>query len=466
MDELVNMVANTNRVNVNNSKNTTDTKQNINLDSKSNNLKSDKKDVLNNNFKSVLSKVSKLKEDKAQNVNSEIAQDKANEISEDNTDLSEDSKSVKKKNSALDILLILLLQHFRGEKVDLKKILEKLKEEGVSDDVTQNLLKVMEDQDMNGVDLNSLGSQQSLNEKVNTFIKALSQNDNDKNNGLKDILDKLNLLNNKDLDESSIKTMLKGLKENKIQSIEQQIISELKSKIFDNQSDSTNINEDIKSPLKLDLNSKITVSNDNETKNESKNGNNEEDFLKHLVSKDKSKADTKIDRLTTFMSDFNKVNNTVVKDIENEVPININKNNLVNDFIKSIKYMEQNDVKEMTVKVMPRELGEIVIRLTVENGLMKANITANNKEAYNLLNSKAQELNNSLGNGEIKIQNFTIDIYNGDTTFFSRENSKEHRNNSNNSTKGRSESVQALEDVKDNEELLAKELDSNVSAFV
>ncbi|WP_231266706.1 flagellar hook-length control protein FliK [Clostridium botulinum] len=128
--------------------------------------------------------------------------------------------------------------------------------------------------------------------------------------------------------------------------------------------------------------------------------------------------------------------------------------------------MEQNDVKEMTVKVMPRELGEIVIRLTVENGLMKANITANNKEAYNLLNSKAQELNNSLGNGEIKIQNFTIDIYNGDTTFFSRENSKEHRNNSNNSTKGRSESVQALEDVKDNEELLAKELDSNVSAFV
>ncbi|AEB75814.1 flagellar hook-length control protein [Clostridium botulinum] len=462
MNDLVTMVANINRVNVNNSKNTTDTKQNINSDSKSNNLKSDKKDVLNNNFKSVLSKASKFKEDKSQNVNSEIEQNKVNEISEDNTGLSDDSKSVKKKNSALDILLILLLQHFSGEKVDLKKILEKLKEEGVSDDVTQNLLKLMGDQDTNGVDLNSLKSQQSLNEKVNTFIKALSQNDNDKNNGLKDILDKLNLLNNKDVDESSIKTMLKGLKENKSQSIEQQIISELKSKILDNQSDSTNINEDIKSPLKLDLNSKITVSNDDDTKN----GNNEEDFLKNLVSKDKSKADTKIDRLTTFMSDFNKVNNTVVKDIENEVPININKNNLVNDFIKSIKYMQQNDVKEMTVKVMPRELGEIVIRLTVENGLMKANITANNKEAYNLLNSKAQELNNSLGNGEIKIQNFTIDIYNGDTTFFSRENSKEHRNNSNSNTKGRSESIQALEDVKDNKEVLAKELDSNVSAFV
>ncbi|KOC33820.1 flagellar hook-length control protein FliK [Clostridium botulinum] len=462
MNDLVTMVANINRVNVNNSKNTTDTKQNINSDSKSNNLKSDKKDVLNNNFKSVLSKASKFKEDKSQNVNSEIEQNKVNEISEDNTGLSDDSKSVKKKNSAVDILLILLLQHFSGEKVDLKKILEKLKEEGVSDDVTQNLLKLMGDQDTNGVDLNSIKSQQSLNEKVNTFIKALSQNDNDKNNGLKDILDKLNLLNNKDLDESSIKTMLKGLKENKSQSIEQQIISELKSKILNNQSDSTNINEDIKSPLKLDLNSKSTVSNDDNTKN----GNNEEDFLKNLVSKDKSKADTKIDRLTTFMSDFNKVNNTVVKDIENEVPININKNNLVNDFIKSIKYMEQNDVKEMTVKVMPRELGEIVIRLTVENGLMKANITANNKEAYNLLNSKAQELNNSLGNGEIKIQNFTIDIYNGDTTFFSRENSKEHRNNSNSNTKGRSESIQALEDVKDNKEVLAKELDSNVSAFV
>lgn len=437
-------------MNINNFKNTIGTKQSINSDLKSIDLKSYKKDVLNNNFKSLLNKVSKVKDDKS------------NEISESNTELSDNPKVEKKKNTSLDNILILLLQHLSGEKVDFKNTLEEFKEEGVSDDLTQNLLS----------------SEQTISEKVNSLIKMLSQKDTDKDNGLKNILDKLNLLNNEELDENSIKMISKSLEEvnnigkqdiSKNEILQEQIIRTLKSKLFNDDSNNKNVKsttEKIKNSLETDLNSKSLVENNNETKNEFNDENNEEDFLKNLLSRDKSKADTKINRLTTFMNDFNKVNNTVSKDIENEVPVNINKNNLVNDFIKSVKYMEQNNVKEMTVKVMPRELGEIVIRLTVENGLMKANITANNKEAYNLLNSKAQELNNSLGNGEIKIQNFTIDIYNGDTTFFSRENSKEHRNNSNNNTKGKHEGIQALEDIKDNEELLAKELDSNVSAFV
>lgn len=437
-------------MNINNFKNTIATKQSINSDLKSIDLKSYKKDVLNNNFKSLLNKVSKVKDDKS------------NEISESNTELSDNPKVEKKKNTSLDNILILLLQHLSGENVDFKNTLEEFKEEGVSDDLTQNLLS----------------SEQTISEKVNSLIKMLSQKDTDKDNGLKNILDKLNLLNNEELDENSIKMISKSLEEvnnigkqdiSKNEILQEQIIRTLKSKLFNDDSNNKNVKsttEKIKNSLETDLNSKSLVENNNETKNEFNNENNEEDFLKNLLSRDKSKADTKINRLTTFMNDFNKVNNTVSKDIENEVPVNINKNNLVNDFIKSVKYMEQNNVKEMTVKVMPRELGEIVIRLTVENGLMKANITANNKEAYNLLNSKAQELNNSLGNGEIKIQNFTIDIYNGDTTFFSRENSKEHRNNSNNNTKGKHEGIQALEDIKDNEELLAKELDSNVSAFV
>ncbi|EGO86959.1 flagellar hook-length control protein FliK [Clostridium botulinum C] len=441
-------------MNINNLKNIIDNKQNINVDLKSSDLKSNKKDILNNNFKSVLNKVSKVKENKSEY--------KADGISESNNDLSDNPKAEKKKNTSLNTILMLLFQHLSGEKVDFKNSLEEFKEEGASDDVIQSILN----------------SKQTFSEKVNSLIKMLSQNDTDKDNGLKDILNKLSLLNNEELDENSIKMISKSLEEvnnigkqdiSKNEILQEQIIKTLKSKLFNEDSDNKNVKsttEKIENSLKTELNSKSLVQNNNETKNENNNETNEEDFLKNLLSRDKSKADNKINRLTTFMNDFNKVNNTLSKDIETEVPVNINKNNLVNDFIKSVKYMEQNNVKEMTVKVMPRELGEIVIRLTVENGLMKANITANNKEAYNLLNSKAQELNNSLGNGEIKIQNFTIDIYNGDTTFFSRENSKEHRNNSNNNTKGRHEGIQALEDIKDNEELLAKELDSNVSAFV
>ena len=196
--------------------------------------------------------------------------------------------------------------------------------------------------------------------------------------------------------------------------------------------------------------------------------NKEEEFLKGLTLNNKSKLESKLDKVTNFMNDFNKINSEISTDsVEVEAPININKNNLVNDFIKSVKYMEQNNVREMTVKVKPQELGEVLIRLTVENGLMKANITANNKEAYNLLNSKLQDLNNSLGNGEIKIQNFTIDIYNGDTTFFSRENSREQRNNSNGNSRAKnSEVLQVENSLNSNDEMQNQLEDSNVNAFV
>nr|WP_307897815.1 hypothetical protein [Clostridium botulinum] len=296
-------------MNINNLKNIIGTKQSINSDLKSIDLKSYKKDVLNNNFKSLLNKVSKVKDDKS------------NEISESNTELSDNPKVEKKKNTSLDNILILLLQHLSGEKVDFKNTLEEFKEEGVSDDLTQNLLS----------------SEQTISEKVNSLIKMLSQKDTDKDNGLKNILDKLNLLNNEELDENSIKMISKSLEEvnnigkqdiSKNEILQEQIIRTLKSKLFNDDSNNKNVKsttEKIKNSLETDLNSKSLVENNNETKNEFNDENNEEDFLKNLLSRDKSKADTKINRLTTFMNDFNKVNNTVSKDIENEVPVNINK---------------------------------------------------------------------------------------------------------------------------------------------
>jgi len=126
--------------------------------------------------------------------------------------------------------------------------------------------------------------------------------------------------------------------------------------------------------------------------------------------------------------------------------------------------MEQNDMKEMTVKLMPRELGEIVIKLTMQNGLMKANITASNKEAYNLLNSNIQDLNKLIGNEEIKIQNVTINIYNGDTTFFSRENSKEQNKHSG-SRNGSRTGISKL-DIEEEVNDVSIVEDGSVNAFV
>lgn len=95
--------------------------------------------------------------------------------------------------------------------------------------------------------------------------------------------------------------------------------------------------------------------------------------------------------------------------------------------------METKDIRDMIVKINPKELGEIYIKITATaDGIMKANISANSRETFNLLNAHVQDLNNSLNNSQIKIQHIDINIYNGDTTFFSNNfnQSQGDKNNS------------------------------------
>jgi flagellar hook-length control protein FliK len=182
--------------------------------------------------------------------------------------------------------------------------------------------------------------------------------------------------------------------------------------------------------------------------------------LKDLVSE--KDDDSKISRATSFVTQF--------KTIANEVkPLNpetapINKANIVADMIKTVKYMQENDVKNLTVKLVPKELGEITIKLVMENGMMKANITATNKEAYNLLNSNLQDLNGKLQSSDIRIQNFTVNIYNDDTTFFkqgSNENSSQNNNNKNNK---KTETLDAAADV-NNDKSMSSALESSILEF-
>ena len=84
-----------------------------------------------------------------------------------------------------------------------------------------------------------------------------------------------------------------------------------------------------------------------------------------------------------------------------------------------VKYMIKNSMEELNVKIYPKELGEITIKLISEVGVMKAEIKAASKETYNLLNSSLNEIKKTLENQNIRIQDVNIGIYNEDTTFFS-----------------------------------------------
>jgi flagellar hook-length control protein FliK len=147
---------------------------------------------------------------------------------------------------------------------------------------------------------------------------------------------------------------------------------------------------------------------------------------------------------------YNKNNVDIVKE-----PVVVNKQSIDLDIIKNVKFMIKNAVQELKVKIYPKELGEMTIKILSEEGIMKAEIKAMSKETYNLLNSNLQDIKKTLIDQNIKIQEVNIGIYNEDTTFFSgEENSFEgFNNNQNKENINKSQSI-LNEDENSTEDLL------------
>lgn len=235
------------------------------------------------------------------------------------------------------------------------------------------------------------------------------------------------------------------------------ILEELKAKL-----NSLNENEEkfsisepqeginLKNQFDLNKNSKENSSSPNNFNGDSSNFENiEENLLQKIVSGEDKKENTSFEKAINYvnsMSKIDKINPSL--GISSKVVGEINAHTFVEDIIKDVKFMQQNNMKEMTVKINPKELGELLIRLTMEDGIMKANIKAQNKETYSILNNNYNELNSKLSEEGIKIQKFTIDIYNGDTTFFSEEKNKKQ----NQTFKGNDNSKYSLSDEENNDD--------------
>ncbi len=133
--------------------------------------------------------------------------------------------------------------------------------------------------------------------------------------------------------------------------------------------------------------------------------------------------DSKVTRAADFMSYFE---NSVQKsgEVSSEKPIAITKSDLNNDVIKALSYMDKNGVKDLTVKIYPKELGEISISVSMEQGTLKAMIKATSKETVEMLALGLKDINEKLNGNNIKIQSVDIGLYEEDTTYFAHENSQ------------------------------------------
>ena len=339
---------------------------------------------------------------------------------------------------------------------ELKEKLEELDKDIKSDskdkvnDILNELLSLLAKFGVKEEDLKSNGEINS--DVLKTMIEGINGNAASKNNS-SSIMDKLMELLKNDSVKGNLDTdVLKSM---------QKILSNLSANIAD---DNTEATKDVKSGIK-NLMSEISNMLDNKqrqsgkvlsledmlsknysqdnkesstenesNKNDTTKATKEDKFLNSLINDDK---DSSLNKINLFAARTQTVQN---QGVDTARGLTINKATFADDLIQDVKFMSNNSLKELTVKINPGNLGEITIKLIQEDGVMKANLKANSKETTALLSQNLTEIKKQLGEQNIKISDVNIELYQEDTTFFTeqgfgRQLSEEQGRNNNSNTR-------------------------------
>ena len=362
----------------------------------------------------------------SKNFESDKVKDKTNNYKEDikEKDKKENSED-KKVNDILDELLnglnILIksnelsqMEKVKGNNKILETLIEKLTNNNDKNNLLNQLLKV---------DSNNFFDSDIL-KQLKSFLQQLSgdsNNDNNMNKGINNIISKLDeVLQNSEEQGKNVAPSQELFKQD--------------------------------------------TSNENSNSGMLGNNNSKEDkFLNSLIEDKNDSIDNKINLFASRTQSI-QTQNTEAKGLT------INKSTFTSDLIKDVKYMNVNNIKELTVKVNPGNLGEITIRLVQEDGFMKVNLKANSKETAELLSQNLSEIKKELVDQNIKVSEVNIDIYNEDSTFFKEQTfggqlSQEQNNNERKSNNSGHANVSMDEDDEMQEENLSI-LDNNLDFLV
>lgn len=312
---------------------------------------------------------------------------------------------------------------------ELKDKIQELKEKSEEDSTNKDEINEIIESLLNSLNnLLGLKDNSNVNQQLNLEIKdmSLETSGSDSLKVLNQLLELLSSENAKSSFDSESLTSMKDLlshlqgqlsDESKVSDKMKDGLGEIISKLTDMIDDANNNGKKVLT-LEEMLNkgySQDQSSNENEN-NEMFSGkketSKEDKFLNSLL--DDNKDNSVDNKINLFASRTQNVQgqNTVVRGLT------VNKATFTQDLIQDVKYMSTNNLKELTVKVNPGNLGEITIKLIQEDGLMKANLKANSKETTALLSQNLAEIKKELGDQSIKISEVNIDLYNEDTTFF------------------------------------------------
>jgi flagellar hook-length control protein FliK len=157
---------------------------------------------------------------------------------------------------------------------------------------------------------------------------------------------------------------------------------------------------------KNDINLNVKINEELNTATNLSSSNKKETSDGNFFSFDKNSSNIKNDR--EFKAEINTASKTPFSDQLKEI-INNSRINVRND-----------KNADITIKMNPENLGDMRVKMEMENGIIKANFTVATEEAKELLLLNIEELKNSLSSGGISIGEMKVSVKN--------ENKGENRN--------------------------------------
>ena len=249
------------------------------------------------------------------------------------------------------------------------------------------------------------------------------------NNDMKEIINNINYLINEGRNNS-----------NKINESLNSLIDKIKNQIKDldksSQEDSMYEN--------LDTVGILNQSKIDEYKS-SKGTSNDLEYLENIVSADDNSY------INSFVG-INEFNTVYRNSTSNDIPqpvTEIRQEFITEDIIKSVKYMKNSDLEELNVKLNPRNLGEISIKLSKNKEHSNLLITVDDNNILDLVNKNIEDIKKHLNDTDINIKDIVINVKSENENLFSDNLNKEF--NQNNSNKNKKNNNQIIEELHNSE---------------
>ena len=255
------------------------------------------------------------------------------------------------------------------------------------------------------------------------------------NNDMKEIINNINYLINEGRNNS-----------NKINESLNSLIDKIKNQIKDldksSQEDSMYEN--------LDTVGILNQSKIDEYKS-SKGTSNDIEYLENIVSADDNSY------INSFVG-INEFNTVYRNSTSNDIPqpvTEIRQEFITEDIIKSVKYMKNSDLEELNVKLNPRNVGEISIKLSKNKEHSNLLITVDDNNILDLVNKNIEDIKKHLNDTDINIKDIVINVKSENENLFSdnlnKEFNQDRRFNQNNSNKNKKNNNQIIEELHNSE---------------